>query len=391
MLQTGISRQALLRNRTFGKQNLACLNRYLANRRRKQNLRVKQGRVAPALVLVKSMTAGFDFVRPKHSASVVGIAMSLTDEAASFGRAADLARRALPLVVERDAHIVSRLRMQAAVAAAAVAHAGTLSRIAGSASPSLQRLTQQRPDVIVGALVWPYICAGWDVDERLRRIVSHCRSLDRLGAPFPLSADDSLVLADLTALWPGLRLVMDQPVWFRREGGLTLNLFVGDYRAYSLSFSLSEMPDGEGAEVLIGSIQGRSGAAAKELYHDLTRAAHGMRPRDLLVSVLRMLCRLWGITRMLAVSNSHRHQRHPFFGGRTAITQDYDAIWRDREGIPEGEAFFRLPVIGRRRCDAGIKPNKRPLYHRRYHFLDELEARIVAGFASLTPVRIMDR
>ncbi|MDM7255159.1 MAG: DUF535 family protein, partial [Paracoccus sp. (in: a-proteobacteria)] len=101
--------------------------------------------------------------------------------------------------------------------------------------------------------------------------------------------------------------------------------------------------------------------------------------------------RYWGAGRILAIRDSHRYQRHSFFGDHPDIRQDYDVIWRERDGVPEDDAFFRLPLIAQRRSPSEIKPNKRALYSRRYTFLDALEARLMTGFANLEPVRITDR
>lgn len=304
---------------------------------------------------------------------------------------AALLRRALPDIVDSNAGTVARLRMQARLIAAAAKNIAPWSQLASHDSPALRRVLDERPDAIAGALIWPWLNAGWDTPERLNRIGQHYRVVDRLGGPLPFGTSESLVLADLSEIWPGLRVVLDQPVWFRREGGLTLNLFIEDFRAYSVTFAFSEAVPGRAPDLLIGSVQGRAGEAMRPLYCDLTKAAHGIRPRDLLIAVLQMLGRYWGAGRILAIRDSHRYQRHSFFGDHPDIRQDYDVIWRERDGVPEDDAFFRLPLIAQRRSPSEIKPNKRALYSRRYTFLDALEARLMTGFANLEPVRITDR
>lgn len=298
----------------------------------------------------------------------------------------DLLRRAMP-----EIGTSGNLKLRLRVYLAALANRRQLSALAGNPSPSLQMMAQERPGVLAGPLVWPYLCAGWDADERLKRIQAHYQIVDRLGAPFPFSADERLVLAELDETYPGLRIVLDQPKWFMREGGLTLNLFVDDFRAYSLAFSFSDSADGQGIDCLIGAIQGRNTDEAADLYRDLTKAAHGLRPRDFLIEICRILCRHWNVQNLLAVRDSERHHRHPFFGGKKIAPQDYDAIWQDRGGELADRHFYRLPIESERRDENDIKPNKRSLYRRRYKFLDGLEAEIPLTLPKLTPVRFADR
>ncbi|MCZ2105726.1 MAG: VirK/YbjX family protein [Burkholderiales bacterium] len=259
-----------------------------------------------------------------------------------------------------------------------------------SDSPALQCVRQDRPMVLVGTVIWPYICAAWEVPTRLEHLQAHYRIVDHLGAPLLFSVDEKLILARLDEMYDGLKIVLDQPQWFMREGGLTLNLFVGDFRAYSITFSFSgQLPDG--ITCLIGGLQGRDADEVNDLYRSLTGAAQGLRPRDLLLEILRMLCRYWKVQQIFAVRDSQRHHRHHYFGGDRVFDQDYDVIWQDRGGtLADDKLFYRLSVASQRRADSEIKSNKRSLYHRRYHLLDAIESEITTALPGLTPVRFKD-
>ena len=285
-----------------------------------------------------------------------------------------------------------RLQLKARMMLAGLRHrAGVAALTDMPPGSAAARQLAERPDLL-GALIWPYQNAGWDAGQRIARITAHYREIDRLGPPFPFSVDERLVLADLGDRHPGTRLVLDQPRWFVREGGLTLNLFVDDFRAYSLAFSLWREAGG-GLIVYIGGLQGRNSDGALDLYRDLTRAFHGIRPRDLLIECLRMLARHWGAAGIEAVSDAARHHNHPYFGASqgTKDGQDYDLIWADRGGAPIAGGSHGLPLASDRRSMEDIKPNKRSMYRQRYAFLDTLEAEMTAGLAGLTPVRFVDR
>lgn len=307
----------------------------------------------------------------------------------SYVRALELVCRALPHIDKRRDFGALKLRVKLLLAA--MSRSGRLAALAGSPSPTLRLMARERPQTLVGPLIWPYLCASWDVDERFDHIEAHYRVIDAFPAPFPFSVEERLVLIELPEIFPGLRIVLDQPQWFMREGGLTISLFVEDFRAYSLAFSLAHNSAGGGLDCLIGSLQGRNAENTTELYRNLTKAAHGLRPRDFLLEVCRILCRHWGVSRLLGVRDNQRHHRHPYFGDKKVSGQDYDAIWLDRGGVLEDDNFYRLPIASERRADEDIKPNKRSLYRRRYQFLDMLETRIPEQLPHLQPQRFADR
>ena len=252
---------------------------------------------------------------------------------------------------------------------------------------TVEKLVQYRPDIL-GALIWPYQCASWKVQERLTRVLSHYAEIDRIGAPLVFRVEDKLVLQDLDTLHEGMRIVMDQPQWFLREGGLTLNIFLGNFRCMSLAFSFFRTPEGR-LQVFIGGVQGRNAEDALEIYRTLTKAMSGQRPRDLLLEYLRFLCAHYDVQDLFAVTDDHRHHRHPYFG-QTEFPMNYDEIWLDRGGVREGSDHFRLPLQAPRRPISEIKPNKRSLYRRRYALLDDLRASFGASLSQAKLCQFVD-
>jgi len=246
------------------------------------------------------------------------------------------------------------------------------SAVPGSA---LHRHLQERPET-PGVLLWPYQCAAWDAAERVARIASHFAVIDRLGPPLRFGAEQKLLLLDLGAWSEGVRVILDQPQWLSREGHLALNIFAGDHRAYSLAFSF--FPDADGIGIFVGGIQGRSSAGALERYKAMTKDFHGMRPRDLLVELLRMLALAVDVRRIHAVAERHRFFRHPYYGGAAGADMpvDYDEIWADRGGERVAETHFALPTALSIRTLAEVPSHKRAMYRRRNEMLLELAGRL---------------
>ena len=237
---------------------------------------------------------------------------------------------------------------------------------------ALQRYVQERPDT-AGFLIWPYQCASWGPEERLRRVVEHFEILDDIGAPFPFSIEDKLVLWDLESYCHDVRIILDQPKWLFREGMLALNIFCGVHRAYSLAFSLYR--DGKDVGAFIGGLQGRRTDDALERYKELTKCFHGMRPRDLLLDCLRMIAPSLQVQRVLAVADDHRYLRHPFFGGaKEADHADYDAVWIERGGARVDASHFELPLALSLRDLEEVPSKKRAQYRRRNEMLQGLQS-----------------
>ncbi|NDY89996.1 VirK/YbjX family protein [Ideonella livida] len=247
--------------------------------------------------------------------------------------------------------------------------------LAQAKSGPLAELATARPEVL-GMLEWPYQHCGWSVEERFRAFYGHYRELQHLAwLRVPLGC--RWVLARLDDVYPDLSVQLDRPIWLFREGELSLNLFVGDLRAYTLAFSFDR--DERGRRVSrVGGIQGRSVEGAAELYAGLTQALHGCRPRDFMVALLQFICEGAQVEQILAVSDASRHHLHPYFGAGAAKDRSsvYDEIWTDRGGVRGDDGFFRLPARHVARDLAEVPAKKRAQYRRRYALLARLQADI---------------
>lgn len=265
-------------------------------------------------------------------------------------------------------NIVRRLRF---VTRALAAYDAVQPFIEAAPESPLGRLLEQRPET-VGAVVWPYQCLAWDARTRLGRIREHYRAIEALGGRIGFSVNGRVRLLDLTGIRPGLSVVLDQPQWFMREGQLTINLFLDETRVYSLVFSL--FSKGDVLCAFVGAIQGRDIDGILDEYRNLTKNAHGMRPRDLLIELFRMFCSVIGVERILAIKDAQRQHRSSYYGesGKSKLSVDYDEIWRDRGGSPVDEISYELDVCMKERELESIPAKKRSMYRRRYEMLRSL-------------------
>lgn len=251
------------------------------------------------------------------------------------------------------------------------------------ASP-LARLRRERPR-IVNFVLAPYLDARWDLAERVQRLTEHSAALQGALAKYAFGIEEELFLLDLTPFeMPGFAIVLDKPQWFFREGVVTANLFQHDVRLFSVSVAFERVADR--IELVIGSVQGRKIDRVLDIYRDFTKISHGIRPRDFMIEIVRMLARAEGVARIRAIPDRHRHQRHPYFSRHTdrELPLNYDEIWIDRGGTLGEDGYFAIPLSVQREFDT-IPARKRSLYRKRFALLEQLETALGEALSGVVP------
>jgi uncharacterized protein VirK/YbjX len=214
------------------------------------------------------------------------------------------------------------------------------------------------------------------LERRLRTIDKHYRLLDGNAAILDCVNSGEVTVVSMEDYYPGLRLVLDKPPWFRKEGEIALNLFADNARLYTIAFTMGEE---EGRRVLyIGALQGVKTDGIMEVYRQLTHALHGIRPKDFLVISLRLLSGALNVFTLYAISNDRRHHKNDYFGSshQGKLVTDYDETWLAHGGIVRADGFFEIPAELKYRTSAEIPSRKRAGYRRRYDMLTRLGAQI---------------
>jgi uncharacterized protein VirK/YbjX len=275
--------------------------------------------------------------------------------------------------------------------AAALVHARRLLSIwKAPLTSSLGAQAAARPEVW-HLIETPFVQADWPTEERLARLIDHCRTADALGKPFDLLPNEYADLLYMPEIGPGYRLMLDQPRWLFRDGLLALSLWWGPDRLFSLAFLLGH--DEEGSLIAyVGGVQGRRGGNALDQYRAVTKAAEGLRPRDLLIEMFRSLCATIGVRWILCVSNGTRHQRADYYISRPdfidPVRLDYDAMWIERGASLRLDGMFDLPVRPARRRLETVPQRRRAQYRRRLALLDGLRKRLSAKIDDADTIQI---
>lgn len=251
---------------------------------------------------------------------------------------------------------------------------------------NLHKLVKARPEILKMVLT-PYVAANWNAQTRLARVIDHCKTVAEIGGIIDFPSDNLINLVQLTPIDLRYRLTLDQARWLLADGQLTLSLWDGIDRIFHIGFCLSTQ-DGKRV-AYIGGIQGRAGIDLWKneidilnCYRRFTKAASGMRPRDFLVEVFKMLCRALDVSEIRAVSECN----HPRRDLASAFKLSYDEIWRERGGSYNGNGFFLLPITMSRRAEEDIPAKKSAMYRKRYAMLESVEGELTVALRSRLPV-----
>lgn len=212
----------------------------------------------------------------------------------------------------------------------------------------------------------PSISRELDAAARLRILEAHYRFLLER---FPPRLRDKLLRGHDVRIG-ALRMRDGELVYLhlrkpavRAMGELGLYLLTADKEVLS---SCSFTFGGEEG-LLIGAMQGSWSFLGRKPIRSFTRGSHGVRPKDLLLTLMRVLSRLYGIERLRGVAQA----AHPF---AAHIHADYDSFWRENGGVRGEAGLYELPRFGTRRPVRLLPSKHRAARRRREQFLDEARA-----------------
>lgn len=248
--------------------------------------------------------------------------------------------------------------------------------------PELSSIRKNNPRIFEKPLK-PYVCLNWRPRQRAVKIHEHFQSLYQMyGANIHLFYENGgwqlIEIQDCAmVLCPGPE----------REGSLALKLVDSSNRdLFTLAFNISTTPI-RGIE--IGALQGPSEYVVDrgEVIKSLTRNMHGLRPKALMLEVLLMLAKEWGIESIYGVTNKgHVYQALRYMGSkRSSVSYQYSELWSEYGGTQVSKYMYKIPLDPVRKDPSALNKNKRRLYTKRYAWLDEVRANIHSRLAEITP------
>ena len=124
-----------------------------------------------------------------------------------------------------------------------------------------------------------------------------------------------------------------------REGELALQLTCDEELIYSVAFSFLDI-DGKLA-VAIGCVQGPQAANGLTRISAATKSLHGLRPKNLMVRLVRQIGFEFGCRNLILVGNKNRTSHRSIKKGK--VFCDYDELWRELGAYRRQDGDFQLP------------------------------------------------
>lgn len=150
---------------------------------------------------------------------------------------------------------------------------------------------------------------------------------------------------------------------FDREGELVLQLAQNGKVIYTVAFTVA--PRAGRSALSIGCVQGGKTDDAREAIRLATRDLHGLRPKQLMVSLVRQLGFEYGCERMHLVSNRNRVIYKAIKHGR--VLADYDLLWEELGAVKNASGDYELDCAPLAAPDLESIPSKKRSEARKRH------------------------
>ncbi|WP_075793163.1 DUF535 family protein [Massilia putida] len=212
----------------------------------------------------------------------------------------------------------------------------------------------------------PYISHVLDANARLEAIRAHYDLMFRrgLGQTLARASLGPVVLAEAAGKSGVPYQIQLRTVnMFDREGELVLQLTQDDKALFTVAFTVAPR-DGRPA-VSIGCIQGGKTEDAREAIRTATRELHGIRPKQLMATLVRQLGHEYGCERMLMVSNRNRVIYKAIRHGR--VLADYDQLWQELGARQRQDGDWELDCAPVAAPDLDSIPSKKRSEARKRH------------------------
>jgi uncharacterized protein VirK/YbjX len=225
----------------------------------------------------------------------------------------------------------------------------------------------------------PYLSNTLSMDARLAVLASHYQFVfeQGLGPTIVQASGAGVMLASFEGKsgLPYQLVLRAVGTCLEREGDLVMQLCQGDAVLYAVAFTFGWR--GERHAVSIGCMQGGRAQGTMEAIRVATRELHGLRPRQLLVTLVRQLGYQFGCTDMMLVSNDNRVVRCAMRKGR--VLSDYDQTWIELGAERQADGDFRLQCAPLQAPDMEAIASKKRSEARKRHELALALAQAVNG------------
>ena len=227
-----------------------------------------------------------------------------------------------------------------------------------------------------------YMSTKWGKEERMNALLScydfikECPLLKRI-----VETETSIKLAEFMMKYNNEKgqIYLGYNDRYRKEGEFVISLHCDSYQEVICEASF--IIDEENGEWIcrIGCVQGNKTLKTENAIKELQKQMYALRPKTLMIFIIQELSRQLGCSALYGVGSkiqAHNKKHFIHIEWLHKLSFCYDTLWKDVDGTPDKDGWFKLPIEMQYKSMEEIKSSKRSLYHSRYEMLDKIAAEI---------------
>ena len=227
-----------------------------------------------------------------------------------------------------------------------------------------------------------YMSTKWGKKERTKALLSCYAFINQ--QPFltrVIQEEKPIKLAEFTMKYNSEKgqIYLGYNERFRKEGELVVSLHCDSYQEAICEASFVIDKENEEWVCRIGCVQGNKSAETENAIKELQKQMYALRPKALMIFIIQELSRQLGCTALYGVGSkiqAHNKKHFIHIEWLHKLSFSYDTLWKEADGTPDKDGWFKLPIEMHRKPIEEIKSSKRSLYRYRYEMLDKIATEI---------------
>ena len=227
-----------------------------------------------------------------------------------------------------------------------------------------------------------YMSTKWGKKERTKALLS-CYAFikQRPLLKRMLETDTPIKLAEFTMKYNDEKgqIYLGYNNRYRKEGELVVSLHCDSYQEAICEASFLIDKENEEWVCRIGCVQGNKNTESENAIKELQKQMYALRPKALMIFIIQELSRQLGCTTLYGVGSkiqAHNKKHFIHIEWLHKLSFSYDTLWKEADGTPDKDGWFKLPIEMLRKSIEEIKSSKRSLYRNRYEMLDKIAEEI---------------
>ena len=227
-----------------------------------------------------------------------------------------------------------------------------------------------------------YMSTKWGKRERMNALLNCYAFIKQQPFLMQVIQEEKLVkIADFTMKYNGEKgqIYLGYNERFRKEGELVVSLHCDSYQEAICEASFVIDKENEEWVCRIGCVQGNKTAETENAIKELQKQMYALRPKALMIFIIQELSRQLGCSALYGVGSkiqAHNKKHFIHIEWLHKLSFSYDTLWKEADGTPDKDGWFKLPIEMQRKSMEEIKSSKRSLYRYRYEMLDKIATEI---------------